>query len=137
MMAAAETSAYFEIPGAPPGAREFSISEVLATKPVLIIGSDARAHLRLTEIGIAPAHAIVEHYANRYLILPRFLHLEVFVNNVRVRGARELNTGDTIRIGKTELRFRLESESSNIDSGSQHDTILLLDAPAESQAVDV
>jgi pSer/pThr/pTyr-binding forkhead associated (FHA) protein len=129
-------SAYFELSGAPPGAREFSISEVLAKKPVFIIGSDARAHLRLTETGVAPAHAIVEHYANRYLILPRFPRLEVFVNNVRVRGARELISGDFVRIGATELCFRLEDEKRKIDSGAQPETILLLDAPAESQTID-
>jgi pSer/pThr/pTyr-binding forkhead associated (FHA) protein len=130
------TSAYFEIPGAPPGAREFSISEVLATRPVFIIGSDARAHLRLIEPGVAPAHAIVEHYANRYLLLPRFPRLEVFVNNARVRGVRELNPGDSVRIGATELRFRLDSETAPIGSGSAPDTIVLLNPPTQPEAID-
>lgn len=124
------SSIYFEISGAPPGAREFSISEVLATKPVFIIGSDARAHLRILDPKVAPAHAIVEHYADAYLILPRFPQLEVFVNNARVRGARVLNPGDSVRIGATEMRFRQAEAASRIDAPTA-EGLLLLEAPVE------
>jgi hypothetical protein len=104
----AQRVAYFQLQDGSPGRREIAISEVLAARPALIIGSDSRAHLQLSGEGIASAHAIVTHKSGAYIIQPRFPQNEVFVNETRVTGPKVLLPGDVVRIGAVTLRFQQE-----------------------------
>lgn len=81
-----------------------SIDGVLdAGRPVFLIGSDPRSHLRLD--GVDATHATVMRRQNAYFIQPRLPGVTVLVNDKRISGPTCLLPDDRVQIGDTLLRF--------------------------------
>lgn len=91
---------YFKIDG---DVRVATLSDVLETRPVFLIGSDARAHLTLADA--APIHAVVTLHNGAYRIAPRFLNTPVRVNGKPLEVSIELKPGDRVEIGSIALIF--------------------------------
>jgi thiol-disulfide isomerase/thioredoxin len=83
--------------------REVNLTEVLAVRPALVVGTDARAGLRLMGTGIEPAHAIVTYRETQYFITPRVPAAKVLVNGQLVTRPTRLQTGDVLQLGAVSL----------------------------------
>ncbi len=90
--------------------REVSLSDVLISRPAFIIGTDARAHLRLNAPEIAPAHAAISLRAGSYVIQPRYPTLKVYVNGLAVKAPKTLLPGEQVQIGGVTLTFAQTDE---------------------------
>ncbi len=91
---------YFRIEG---DVRVATLSDVLESRPVFLIGSDARANLVLP--GAAPSHAVVSLHDGVYMIAPRFPSTAVSVNDKPLTMSARLKAGDRIEIGNSRLIF--------------------------------
>lgn len=96
---------FFVVESGPAVGREIIITDALESQPVFIIGSDARANLRLDDAEAAPAHAIIQRHGNAYQIEPRFGGLTLWVNSQPVKSMKRLEAGDQVQIGSTTLRY--------------------------------
>lgn len=85
--------------------RQVSIDEVLANRPAMVIGADARADLQLMGEGVAPSHAVITRSGADYSIAPRFPRTLVHVNNNPVKMPARLSLGDVIRLGSVQVTF--------------------------------
>jgi pSer/pThr/pTyr-binding forkhead associated (FHA) protein len=86
-----------------PGDRAVSLTESFKTRPVFVIGSDARAQLRLD--GVAPSHAVVHQRESEFWIGPRFPKLDLRLNGRLIGQPARLQPGDTVQIGAHSLHF--------------------------------
>ncbi len=90
-----------------------SISDILIARglPAFIIGSSEKAHLRLTDAGLAPGHAAVRLQDGRYL-LQALPGAACAVNGQPVLRGTFLSPGDVIDLGGVQLRFTGEAAAS-------------------------
>jgi hypothetical protein len=92
-----------------PGGRSSSITDVLLSHPVYLIGSDARCQLPLADA--QPVHAIVERKGDSYYIQARYPSADVHVNGKPVRMPIALHVGDQVQIGAHTLIFAQETRA--------------------------
>lgn len=85
--------------------RQVSISDVLASRPAFVIGSDARTDLQLIGEGVAPSHALITRSGADYSIAPRFPTTAVHLNGKPVKLPARLTVGDTIQLGSVQISF--------------------------------
>ncbi len=102
--------------------REVNLTEFLATHPAFVIGTDARAGLRLIGVGIEPAHAVVTRRDTNYFISPRIPAARVIVNGEPVISPTRLDAGDILQLGAVSLHV---AQSENIASTANTGTALL------------
>lgn len=84
-----------------------NVSALLAARPVVVIGSDARAHLQLAGKEVEAAHAILTRKGEDVYVAPRTPTALVKVNGRPVKTPYHLQAGDVIAIGSSELRCDL------------------------------
>src|SRR3954451_19520314 len=68
------------------------------------IGRSLTADVELDDIHVSRRHALIVRGEGKAVLLDDGARHGVFLNGVRVDGA-ELQDGDTLRLGKTELRY--------------------------------
>jgi thiol-disulfide isomerase/thioredoxin len=120
-----------------PDGTTISISDVLITQglPAFVIGSDDRAHLRLTGSQVAPGHAALRLRDGRYVMqyLPGAPGIE---SRPGVGTARPLNDGDMVQIGSHSLRFTLGEPFTTLAQAAPAVPVAAA-APAPAPAVAV
>src|SRR5256885_634834 len=79
--------------------REANLTEFLALHPAFVIGTDARAGLRLMGAGIESSHAVVTRRDGQYFIAPRVASAKVLLNGRLVTMPTPLNVDDTLQLG--------------------------------------
>lgn len=89
-----------------PEGRVSTITDALLSRPVYLIGSDARCQLQLADA--LPVHAVVERKGDDYFIQPRYPNAEVRLNRKPVRGPMPLHLGDQVQIGSHTLVYGQE-----------------------------
>ncbi len=85
--------------------REVNLTEVLATKPAFVIGTDPRAGLRLLGVGVEPAHAIITRRDADYYVSPRVPSAQVRLNAVLVTQPTRFTAGDMLHFGAEYLNI--------------------------------
>lgn len=86
-----------------PDGREANLTEYLANHPAFIIGTDARASLRLMGVGVEASHAIITRRNADYYVTPRVPAAKVSINGLPVTKPTRLNVADTLQLGAVSL----------------------------------
>ncbi|MGC9043042.1 MAG: sigma 54-interacting transcriptional regulator [Myxococcota bacterium] len=77
------------------------------------LGSGEKADIRIKDKYVSENHCTFFVYRNTYFIRDNLSKNGTFVNGVRTREA-EVKSGSVIRVGKTELLFRIESTGHGV-----------------------
>ncbi|UAK29855.1 FHA domain-containing protein [Nocardia asteroides] len=96
-------------PVGPETAREISLDGGVSK---VTIGRSAAADIALTDVTVSRLHAIIERVGGCWVIVDDGLSKNgTFVNGERVGGRRKLDSGDTIRVGRSVFVFKAASSS--------------------------
>lgn len=79
-----------------------------------IIGSSERSDLRIQDRFVSEQHCTIFFEQGRYFIRDNISRNGTFVNGVKTREA-EIRSGSVIRVGRTEIIFRIEHPSTNLE----------------------
>lgn len=78
---------------------------ILEGKNSIKIGKDNSCDIVIPGFFVAKAQCYIFRRENDYFLVPQKSWVGTFTNDIKTTGERKLATGDTIRIGKTSLRF--------------------------------
>jgi SARP family transcriptional regulator, regulator of embCAB operon len=87
----------------------------LAARP-LVGGRAPAAEIQVVDSKVSRRHFLIAPEAGGYAIRELRSTNGIWVNGERVSGQRALADGDRIRVGDTELRFRVEDDPEQRDA---------------------
>ena len=105
-----------------PDGRQANLTEVLASHPAFVIGTDPRANLHLMGVGIEAAHAVIARHDTHYYIVPRVPAAQVSLNGQPVTKPTRFNMGDTLQLGAVSLTV---AQSEGMATAAHADSVLL------------